>query len=135
MKLMNYNKKNNTKTLVQYGAGNIGRGFIGQIFSEAGYEIQFIDVNSDVINALNSQRRYPIGIVSNCGATETWVENVSGIDEMDRKKTLSAISICDIMATAVGVNVLPRIVPNIVAGFRKRISIGNENPQIGRAHV
>ena len=30
---------------VMYGAGSIGRGFIGALFSEIGYEVVFIDVN------------------------------------------------------------------------------------------
>ena len=29
---------------VMFGAGNIGRGFIGQLFSESGYEVVFVDV-------------------------------------------------------------------------------------------
>ena len=31
---------------VMYGAGSIGRGFIGALFSEIGYEVVFIDVNA-----------------------------------------------------------------------------------------
>jgi mannitol-1-phosphate 5-dehydrogenase len=34
---------------VMYGAGNIGRGFIGKVFSEAGYEVVFIDVVPEVV--------------------------------------------------------------------------------------
>lgn len=29
-----------------YGAGNIGRGFIGQLFSESDYEVVFININT-----------------------------------------------------------------------------------------
>ncbi|MCI9383732.1 MAG: mannitol-1-phosphate 5-dehydrogenase, partial [Lachnospiraceae bacterium] len=29
---------------VMYGGGNIGRGFIGMLFSESGYEVTFVDV-------------------------------------------------------------------------------------------
>lgn len=116
------------KTFVQYGAGNIGRGFIGQLFSEAGYAVQFIDVNLEVISALNSQKRYPISIVSNTGVKDIWVENVSGINGLEGENVATAIANCDVMATAVGVNILPRIVPNIVAGFRKRIKTGNDKP-------
>ena len=38
---------------VMYGAGNIGRGFIAQLFSESGYEVTFIDVSGPLIEALN----------------------------------------------------------------------------------
>jgi mannitol-1-phosphate 5-dehydrogenase len=116
------------KTFVQYGAGNIGRGFIGEVFSESGYHVKFIDVNLEVIEALNREKRYPVSIVLGDGTKEVWVENVSGINGMEAGQVANAISECDLMATAVGVNILPRIVPNIVAGFRKRIADGNEKP-------
>ena len=43
------------KKAVIIGAGNIGRGFIGQIMYEAGYEICYIDVVETVVNALNER--------------------------------------------------------------------------------
>jgi mannitol-1-phosphate 5-dehydrogenase len=116
------------KSFVQYGAGNIGRGFIGQIFSEAGYHIHFIDIDLDIIERLNSENRYPINIVSNIGSKIVWVENVDCINALHINEVADAISTCDLMATAVGVNILPRIAANIVAGFRKRIEIGNRTP-------
>ena len=36
------------KKFVMYGAGNIGRGFIGQTFSKSGYEVVFVDVNREM---------------------------------------------------------------------------------------
>ena len=32
------------KTAVMYGAGNVGRGFLGQLLSESGYEVIFVDI-------------------------------------------------------------------------------------------
>ena len=43
---------------VMYGAGSIGRGFIGALFSEIGYEVVFIDVNDDVIHLINKEKTY-----------------------------------------------------------------------------
>ena len=40
---------------VMYGGGNIGRGFIGALLSNSGYEVAFVDVVDDVINALNKE--------------------------------------------------------------------------------
>ena len=48
------------KQAIMYGAGNIGRGFIGQLFSLSGYEVSFIDVNIQVIDRLNAEREYPV---------------------------------------------------------------------------
>ena len=39
---------------VVFGAGNIGRGFIGQLFSESGYEVIFVDVDEPLIDLLLS---------------------------------------------------------------------------------
>ena len=47
------------KKFVMYGAGNIGRGFIGQVFSDAGYQVGFVDINKEVIGKLNSDNEYP----------------------------------------------------------------------------
>jgi len=116
------------KKFVQYGAGNIGRGFIGQLFSKGGYEVNFIDVDMNIINTLNSEKRYPVKIVSGSGDREIWVENVKGIDGRNSDEVISAIASADMMATAIGVNVLPRIVPLIAQGIRARKESGNKEP-------
>ena len=55
---------------VMYGAGNIGRGFIGQKFYLSGYETVFIDVNMAVVDAINAAGEYPV-TVSGDGETLT----------------------------------------------------------------
>jgi mannitol-1-phosphate 5-dehydrogenase len=116
------------KMFVQYGAGNIGRGFIGALFSNAGYNVEFIDVNMEVINALNERKQYPVRIVAKKGNHQMQIKNVCGIDGRDSLLVAQAIAGADIMATAVGVNILPRIVPNIVEGLRLRFKSNNINP-------
>lgn len=112
------------KRIVQYGAGNIGRGFIAQVFSEAGYEVIFVDVNTELVDLINTHKSYPINIVSNDSEREVIVKNVSCINGMISENVIEAISECDIMATAVGVNILPRIVPNIAEGIKRRMEKG-----------
>jgi mannitol-1-phosphate 5-dehydrogenase len=116
------------KTLVQYGAGNIGRGFIGALFSNAGYEVKFIDVNMEVIDALNERKEYLVRIVAKNGNDDQLIRNVSGIDGRESVLVAKAIAEADIMATAVGVNVLPIIVNNIVEGLRLRWKNSNAKP-------
>ncbi len=113
---------------IMYGAGNIGRGFIGQLFSQSGYAVSFIDVNKEIIGELNNRREYTVEILSNEKNEEVIVKNVCGIDGMDIDAVTDAIACADVMATAVGVNILPRIVSNIAAGLQKRWKNGNMVP-------
>ena len=109
---------------VMYGGGNIGRGFIGQLLSQSGYEVTFIDVAEPVVNALREKHTYPVRYVSGEGYRDVWVENVTAVNGNDAEAAATAIAECDIMATAVGARILKFIVPNIVAGLRKRWAEG-----------
>jgi len=127
---------------VMYGAGNIGRGFIGQIFSRSNYEICFIDVAEKVIEAINREGRYPVRILSDNSAADSsagsfsdlWIEGVTAIDGRNIEEAASAIADADIMATAVGVRVLPFIAPVIARGLQKRFAhaIGSGGSQTVR---
>ncbi len=105
---------------VMYGAGNIGRGFIGALFSKSGYEVTFVDVAEPVVNALKENNTYPVRYVSTEGYEDEWIKNVTAVNGNDVNAVADAISNCDIMATAVGPRILKFIIPNIVEGLRKR---------------
>jgi len=117
-----------SKIFVQYGAGNIGRGFIGALFSQADYEVKFIDVVPEVIELLNRDHCYPIKIVDNEKSESILIQNVSAINGLEQAEVAEAIASADMMATSVGVNILPRIISNLLAGFRLRWSKGNMQP-------
>lgn len=110
------------KKAVMYGAGNIGRGFIAQLFSKSGYEVALVDVNKAVIEKLNADKCYPVKVVSAEGMHEDIVTNVYGVDGMNIDAVADAIANADVMATAVGVNILPRIAGNIAEGVRRRFA-------------
>lgn len=107
---------------VMYGGGNIGRGFIGTLFSASGYETVFVDVVDAVVNTLNQEHKYPVRILSNDGHKDIEVTNVSAVDGKDANAVAETIANADILATAVGVNVLKFIVPNIAEGIRRRMN-------------
>lgn len=52
---------------VMYGGGNIGRGFIGALLSQSGYEVTFIDVAEPMVKALQEKHTYPVRYVSTEG--------------------------------------------------------------------
>lgn len=108
------------KKAVMYGGGNIGRGFIGALLSQSGYEVTFIDVAEPVVKALSENHCYPVRYVSSNGHEDVLVENVTAVNGNDMEAASEAIANCDIMATAVGARILKFIIGNIVAGLRKR---------------
>lgn len=111
-----------------YGAGSIGRGFIGQLLSESGYEVVFVDVNDALVARLNADRVYPLRFVSNGGAREIQVRGVRAVHGRDREAVAAAIAGADLMATAVGVGVLPRVAGFIAAGLERRWSKAGAAP-------
>lgn len=114
------------KQAVMYGGGNIGRGFIGALLSRAGYRVTFVDVAAPVVDELQRRGCYPLRIVSAEGNTDLTINNVTAVNGNDTEATAAAIAACDIMATAVGARILKFIVPNIVAGLRKRWAEGGK---------
>ncbi len=118
------------KKAVMYGGGNIGRGFIGALFSQSGYEVTFIDVAEPVVKALQENHTYPVRYVSGSGNKDVWIENVTAVNGNDAQAASDVIANCDIMATAVGARILKFIVPNIVGGLRKRWAMGKGNLNI-----
>ena len=112
------------KQAVMYGGGNIGRGFIGALFSQSGYEVTFIDVVDAVVRELQEKRSYPLRYVTSAGNEDVLVKNVTAINGNDTAAAAEVIANCDVMATAVGARILKFIVPNIVAGIRRRWELG-----------
>ena len=109
------------KTAVMYGGGNIGRGFIGKVFADSGYEVCFLDIMQDVIDEMNARGQYTVRIVSNAGEEDTVVKPVRAVNSLT-DQAIDEIVNCRIMATAVGVNVLPKIAPVIARGVAARMA-------------
>ena len=105
---------------LMYGAGNIGRGFIGAIFSSAGYDVTFVDINPVLVDRFNAEHKYTVQIASSPEYSYT-VHGVRAIDGRDTEKVVEAIVECDIMATSLGGGVLPHVAPVIAEGFSRRI--------------
>jgi mannitol-1-phosphate 5-dehydrogenase len=113
--------------LVQFGAGNIGRSFIGQIFARAFWEVVFIDIDSDIIDALNRRRSYTVEVKDRIHKTIV-VENVRGVSALDTGKVHDEISEADIVATSVGQQALPHIMKPIAQGLIKRRKLFSDRP-------
>ncbi len=112
---------------LMYGAGNIGRGFIAKRFYLSGYHTVFVDLNLEVIDALNRDGKYPIYVTRGSEYVPEWVENCSGLDGRDVDAVIAEIAECDILATSLGVNALKFVAENLARGIHAR-RVGSGKP-------
>lgn len=110
---------------LHYGAGNIGRGFIGALLATAGYKLYFADVVEKLINALNEKKEYEIYILDleRKGEIDT-IKGVSGVISTNQEAMNQAITEASIITTAVGPNVLRIIARGLASGISARRKAG-----------
>jgi mannitol-1-phosphate 5-dehydrogenase len=116
------------KSIVIFGAGKIGRSFIGQLFSRAGYKVVFIDINYKIIDEINRRKKYEVVIKSDNRDEVLEVTNVCGIYADDTDAVMTAITDCNLMATCVGKNAFNKILPIVAKGIEKRFRLHPDSP-------
>jgi len=114
------------KTAIQFGAGNIGRGFIGMLLSQAGYRVVFADVSETIISHLAEDKGYTVHVMDT-EVEDIAITNVTGIMS-NGTEIVDEIAKADILTTAVGLRVLGFIAPTIAEGIKKRVSGGVDAP-------
>ena len=67
------------KKAVQFGAGNIGRGFIGALLSQSGYHVVFADVVDKIIDKINEDKTYTVHVMD-VECEDQKIENISGVN-------------------------------------------------------
>jgi mannitol-1-phosphate 5-dehydrogenase len=108
------------RTAVQFGAGNIGRGFLAQLFHESGLEVVFVDVVRPIVEELNRRRKFPIHIVGPHAET-VLIDNVRAVYAGDTERVAEEVARAEIVCTAVGANVIRALAPGIAAGLSRRL--------------
>lgn len=114
------------KQAIMFGAGNIGRGFIGLLLEKAGYHVLFADVVAPLVDEINRRGEYVVHVVADECTDET-VRNISAISSLDPALSEKIVE-SELITTAVGLTVLPRIAPNIAAGIKARRAAGVTAP-------
>ncbi|MFT4210263.1 MAG: mannitol-1-phosphate 5-dehydrogenase [Microbacterium sp.] len=105
---------------VHFGAGNIGRGFVGLLLHEGGYEVVFSDVAAPLVDAIDAASRYTVHEVGD-GGTDVEVTGFRALNSAaDPQAVVDEIATADVVTTAVGPTVLRFVAPTLVAGLRAR---------------
>ncbi|AAU37017.1 MULTISPECIES: mannitol-1-phosphate 5-dehydrogenase [Basfia] len=113
---------------LHFGAGNIGRGFIGKLLADSGMQVIFADVNDSVIDLLKSRRSYGVKIVGDSINTVERVTQVTGVNSKDETAIITLFNEVDLVTTAVGPNVLKIVASTFAKALEARIAGGNTKP-------
>lgn len=105
---------------VHFGAGNIGRGFVGLLLHEAGYEVVFADVADALINQLASASSYDVHEVGENPAVKTVTGFRAFNSASQEAAVVEEISTADVVTTAVGPHILKFVAPVIARGLAAR---------------
>lgn len=109
---------------VQFGAGSIGRGFMGQLLFEGNYETTFVDTDPALVQALQVRGSYPLHLVDAAGMQTLTIGNLHSLLASDTAAIVEAITEADLLSTAVGVAALPHVAPVLAAGLNARGAAG-----------
>lgn len=101
------------KQLVQWGAGNIGRSFIGQVFARSGYAVVFIDIDAKLIDLLNKGGWYDVLVISQKGETRLHITGVRAVHGSEQQRINEAAASADLLSVSVGKPVLSKIAPQM----------------------
>lgn len=115
---------------VHFGAGSIGRGFIGDLLHDSGYEITFVDVDPAIITQINQDKAYDLYLIEQNYAKKT-IERVRAVSSLTQEQeTVAALADADIITTSVWADNLPRIAPVLLKGLRARRDAGKDKVNI-----
>jgi len=109
---------------IHFGAGNIGRGFIGKLLADANVAVTFADVDAKVIDLLNELNTYNVKVVGE----ECKTEVVTGVNAINSTsdELVTLIAETDLITTAVGPNVLVIIANKLAQGLAQRFDANND---------
>ena len=108
------------KSVVMFGAGCVGRGFLGQLFAESGYAITYVEIDKPLIAAINARHGYTLRLVENDWAEEITIPVARALYSRADETVVQALAGASLVTTAVGTRSLPDIAPIIAAGIVRR---------------
>lgn len=110
------------KKLILFGAGKIGRSFIGQLFSRGGYEVVFVDVDQTMVDLLNQRKAYPVIIRSDDREEQMEIRHVRALHNGETGRIHQELATANLIATAVGPDNLPPVIDLLGPGLAERFA-------------
>ena len=111
---------------IQFGAGNIGRGFIGAVLAQAGYQVVFADVVADLLDQINNRKQYTVHVTDTV-SRDIVITDICAVHS-GSEAAVAEIAGADLITTAVGLRILKFVAPAIAKGLAARMAAGEEKP-------
>lgn len=112
---------------VQFGAGNIGRGFIGHLLWQSGLSVIFVEANEELVARLRERGSYPLRLLEKDGTSQDVViDGIGVLSTKEEEKVAEKVALASVVFTAVGARNLPQVAPLVARGIAKR---RQENPE------
>ncbi|MCS7220221.1 MAG: mannitol-1-phosphate 5-dehydrogenase [Anaerolineae bacterium] len=103
-----------------FGAGNVGRGFLGHLLHLSGYALTFADIDQALLQAIHERQGYTLRLADRDRVEDVWIAPVCVVHAEDKAAIAQAIVAADIAVTAVGARALPVLAPLLAAGLAQR---------------
>ncbi len=106
------------KQALIFGAGGIGRGFVGHLLHRSGFALHFVDADEHVVNRLNRDRAYDIAVAGNAASESIPVASAHHTSELAVVSTLGAVT--DVLFSCVGARNVESAAATIADALRDR---------------
>jgi mannitol-1-phosphate 5-dehydrogenase len=110
-----------------FGAGKVGRGFLGRLLSGSGYQLWFVDRDAAVVARLEAARRYPVQLLKEAPEAR-FVEGVRALHSGETAAVAELFTQASVVLTAVGGSHLADVARQIARGIERRWGAAVETP-------
>ena len=118
------------KKAVHFGAGNIGRGFIGELLFESGFSTTFVDVVKQTVDYINEHNSYEMYVIDNNYEKKVITDVCAFSPITNEAEVVEAICNADIITTSVCVDNLDKIAPTLAKGLKERLARGGKKVDV-----
>jgi mannitol-1-phosphate 5-dehydrogenase len=116
------------KKILIWGAGKIGRGFIADIFAQAGFEICLVDESQDLINQLNKRGKYTVVHAGSEKIEQIFISGYKALTTAQESEIAEEFKDTDLMALAIFPKIFEAVACQIRQYILQRKGSGNKNP-------
>jgi mannitol-1-phosphate 5-dehydrogenase len=108
-------------SIVIWGAGRIGRGFVADLFHAAGYQLVLVDQSTELVDRLRRAGRFTVVRAENAARrVDQVITNYTALATAQLEEVAAAVAAADSLALAVFPQVFPGVAQQLTPGLRRR---------------